>query len=122
MPSACADRMILAAISPRLAIRSLAIALFTGTGFTGMAPASHPEDAEAAASGHRAAVHGRQGHAEDGPGVAGGDDAVVVEPRGDEEGVRLGLDLGLDLRGAGPVRCFVERPARRGGRGPPHAG
>src|SRR6266487_999129 len=104
MPSACADRMILAAISPRLAIRSLVIALFTG-----MAPASHPEDAEAAAAGHRAAVHGRQGHAEDGPGVARVDDAVVVEPRGDEEGVRLGLDLGLDRGGAGPVRVLVER-------------
>src|SRR6266480_3582221 len=103
MPSACAVLIILAAISPRLAMRSLVMVLFTG-----MALASHPEDAEAAAAGHGAAVHGRQGQAEDGPGVARVDDAVVVQPGGDEEGVRLGLDLGLDLRGAGPVRLLVE--------------
>src|SRR6516165_12693869 len=116
MPSACADRMTLAAISPRLAMRSLVM----------VATASHPEDAEAAAAGYRAAVHGRQGHAEDGPGVARVDDAVVVQPRGDEEGVRLGLDLSLDRGGAGPVRLLVERPpGGRGGRPPDdgqHAG
>src|SRR3989442_3654960 len=98
MPSACADLIPRAAISPRLAMRSLVMALFTG-----MAPASHPEDAEAAAASHGAAVHGRQGQTEDGPGVARVDDAVVVQPGGDEEGVRLGLDLGLDRGGAGPV-------------------
>ena len=55
--------------------------------------------------------------AEHGPGVARVDDAVVVEPGGDEEGVRLGLDLGLDRGGAGPVRLLVERlPGGRGRR------
>src|SRR5438445_13676953 len=97
MPRACADRMILAAISPRLAMRSLVMALLAGMGM-----ASHPEDAEAAAAGHGAAVHGRQGHAEDGPGVARVDDAVVVQPGGNEEGVRLGLHLVLLPAGEGP--------------------
>jgi hypothetical protein len=56
-------------------------------------------------------VDGRERHAEHGAGVAGVDDAVVVEPGGDEEGVGLGLDLRLDRRGPPPVGVLVERRA-----------
>src|SRR5947207_15442717 len=112
MPSACAVLITRAAISPRLAMRSLVMGPAVVMG------PSHPEDAEAAAAGHGAAVHGRQGQAQDGPGVARVDDAVVVQPGGDEEGVRLGLDLGLDRGGALAVGLLVERPAGGRGRGP----
>src|SRR5215472_6959119 len=109
MPMACAVLITRAAISPRLAMSSLLIMAVT---------ASHPEDAETAAAGDRAGVHGRQGQAQDGAGVARVDDAVVVQPRGDEEGVRLGLDLSLDRGRAGPVRLLVERPPGGGGARP----
>ena len=63
-------------------------------------------------------VDGRQRDAEHGAGVAGVDDAVVVEPGGDGERVGLGLDLRLDRGGAGAVGVLVERPALRRGRRP----
>src|SRR5947209_19262936 len=106
MSIARAVRTMRAAISPRLATSSLRI---TG--------ASHPEDAEAAASLDGRGVRGGQRDAQRRAGVAGVEQAVVVEPGGDEEGVRLGLDLLLD--GAPPrvIGGLVELPARRLGRG-----
>src|SRR5436305_2711685 len=104
MPSACAVLITRAAISPRLAMRSLVMGPAVVMG------PSHPEDAEAAAAGHGAAVHGRQGQAEDGPGVARVDDAVVVQTGGDEESVRLGRDLGLGRGSSGHVRVIVHTP------------
>src|ERR1035438_10168336 len=91
--------MMRLAISPRLAISSLPIgpvSSWAGAdttdpfGIMFVIGGSHPEHAEAAAPGDRARVHGRQGHAQHGAGVPRVDDAVVVQPRADEEGVRLG--------------------------------
>jgi len=83
-----AVRKIREAISPRLATSSF---LITGTSPT------HPEDAEAAASLDWPRVNGRQSDPQHGAGVTRVDDAVVVQAGADEEGVRLALDLRLDL-------------------------
>src|SRR4051794_27786740 len=82
MPIARAVRKMRRAISPRLATSRLCIAL-------------HPEDAEAAASLDGLVVRHRQRQTEHGACVAGVDDAVVVEPRGEEQRLRLRLDLVL---------------------------
>src|SRR6266508_1433245 len=67
------------AISPRLATSSLLIM-----------PASHPEDAIAGLG--RSTMDDRETEAEHGSGVPRVDDAVVVEPAGQEQGRRLLLD------------------------------
>src|SRR6195952_307563 len=72
---------------------------------------SHSEDAEAPASLDRARGRRGQGDAESSAGVARIEQAVVVEPCGDEEGVRLGLDLRLDGAAAHVVGRLVELAA-----------
>src|SRR5688500_13162124 len=52
---------------------------------------SHAEDAVARRPPHLVVVDDRQGHAEDRPGVAGVDHAVVVEPGGVVERRRLAV-------------------------------
>src|SRR5690349_21568039 len=95
-----AVRRMRSAISPRLATSSFRIT-----------KRSHPEDAEAAASLDRRGGDGGQGDAEHRAGVARVDDAVVVQPAADEEGVGLGVDLRLDGVPAGVVGGLVELPA-----------
>src|SRR3954468_17318186 len=85
MPMSRAVRKTRRAISPRLATSSLRMGI-----------ALHPEDAVAPASLDRLVVHDRQRHAEHRAGVARVDDAVVVDPRGEEQRLRLRLDLVLD--------------------------
>src|SRR5262245_17258437 len=75
MPRSCAVRMTRAAISPRLATSNFVII------------GSHPEDAEATPALDTVGGDRGQRHPEHVAGVAGVDDAVVVEPRGDGEGV-----------------------------------
>src|ERR1700729_4530441 len=110
------------AISPRLAISSLRMGVIAGFSLVTVPSLvtgpSHPEDAEAAAPGHRTGVHRGQRHAEHGTGVARVDDPVVVEPRADEERARLVLDLSLDLFAALLVGGHVEIPPGAGGGGP----
>src|SRR5258708_16666560 len=72
------------AISPRLATSSLLIMR------------SHPEDPEAIGSGDRRVVDDGQAEPQDGTGVAGVDDPVVVQPPGQEVRQRLRLDLPFD--------------------------
>src|SRR3954465_14176996 len=112
MSIARAVRMMRSAISPRFAMSSFRIIMPPPEGRSGpcgpcgRARRSHPEDAEAAASLDRSGVRGGQRDAERRAGVTRVEQAVVVEPRGDEEGVRLGLDLRLDgppPAGVGPV-------------------
>src|SRR3954454_6574623 len=108
MSIARAVRRMRSAISPRLAISSFRIMR-----------SSHPEDAEAAASLDRPGVRGGERDAQRGAGVAGVEQAVVVEPRGDEEGVRLGVDLRLDRPpagggGGGGAWAAIGAPTARG--------
>src|SRR4051812_50217975 len=96
MPISRAVRNTRRAISPRLATSSARIIC-----------RSHPEDAVATAPLDRLVVHDRQRHAEDRAGVARVDDAVVVEPRGEEQRLRLRLDLVLDQLSHLPVLFLV---------------
>src|SRR5258708_57383 len=102
MPMARAVRMMRRAISPRVAMSSLV------TVGRRVRPLLHPEDAEATAAADHVGVHRRQGDAKDGAGVAGVDDAVVVDLAGHEERVRLTGDLVLDGRPLLGVGLVVE--------------
>src|SRR5688572_6073378 len=85
------------AISPRLATRRRWIIW-----------PSHPEDAVALGALPRRVLDHRQADAQDGAGVAGVDDAVVVEHPGQEEREALLLDGLLDeLAHAGVGRLVV---------------
>src|ERR1039458_7101707 len=89
-----AVRTMRRAISPRLAIRRVRMGSKVGLGAVNGRP-SHPEHAVAACAGGGLVVDDREAHPEDGAGVPWVDDAVVVEPTGEEERERLGFDLGL---------------------------
>src|ERR1700681_1782663 len=106
MPRPWAPRMTRRAISLRLATRSFWI-----MGAPSRPRAlSHPEHAVAARAVDGRVVDDRQAHAEDVAGVAGIDDAVVVEAGRKEQGQGLALDLGLDHGRPGGRRPLVEVP------------
>src|SRR4051812_46247677 len=96
MPISRAVRHTRRAISPRLATSSERITC-----------RSHPEDAVATASLDWLVVHDGQRHAEHRAGVARVDDAVVIEPRREEQRLRLRLDLVLDQLAHLPVLLLV---------------
>src|SRR5450759_1969096 len=85
MPMERAVRMILRAISPRLATSRVWTGVIVGEGRL-IGASSHPEDAVAARPGDRLVVDDRQAHAEHRAGVPRVDDAVVVEAGGEEQG------------------------------------
>src|SRR5581483_7007126 len=113
MPSWRQVRKTRRATSPRLATSSIRM----GVVVTALVLRRlHPEHAEAPPALDRVGVDGGEAHAEDVAGVAGIDDAVVVEPGREVQRQRLRFDLVLGGPAALGVLGLVDLPAGGGRR------